>query len=67
MTMDVSSSRDRQGGYAVGGGLSSGQFVDMEGGVKSEQDLIIRYRQMSLIQKLTWQLMISSKQSLTTI
>ena len=38
-----------QGGYAVGGGLSSGQFVDMEGGVKSEQDLIIRYRQMSLI------------------
>ena len=38
-----------QGGYAVGGGLSSGQFVDMEGGVKSEQDLIVRYRQMSLI------------------
>ena len=38
-----------QGGYAVGGGLSSGQYLDMEGGVKSEQELIIRYRQMSLI------------------
>ena len=38
-----------QGGYAVGGGLSSGSYVDMEGGVKSEQDLIVRYRQMSLI------------------
>ena len=38
-----------QGGYAVGGGLSSGQYLDMEGGVKSEQDLIVRYRQMSLI------------------
>ena len=38
-----------QGGYAIGGGMASGQFVDMEGGVKSEQDLILRYRQMSLI------------------
>ena len=56
-----------QGGYAVGGGLSSGQFVDMEGGVKSEQDLIIRYRQMSSFQKLTWQLMISSKKQFLTM
>ena len=38
-----------QGGYSIGGGMASGQFVDMEGGVKSESDLIVRYRQMSLI------------------
>ena len=38
-----------QGGYAMGGGMAQGTFVDMEGGVKSEQDLILRYRQMSLI------------------
>ena len=38
-----------QGGYAIGGGMAQGTFVDMEGGVKSEQDLILRYRQMSLI------------------
>ena len=49
MTMEDQVLEIGQGGYAVGGGLSSGQFVDMEGGVKSEQDLIIRYRQMSLI------------------
>ena len=36
-----------QGGYALS--QSSGSYVDMEGGVKSEQDLIVRYRQMSLI------------------
>ena len=38
-----------QGGYAIGGGMAQGTFLDMEGGVKSEQDLIVRYRQMSLI------------------
>ena len=38
-----------QGGYAIGGGMAQGTFVDMEGGVKSEQDLILRYRTMSLI------------------
>ncbi len=40
-----------QGGYAAGfgGGMAQGTFLDMEGGVKSEQDLILRYRQMSLI------------------
>ena len=38
-----------QGGYSIGGGMAQGTFLDMEGGVKSEQDLIIRYRQMSLI------------------
>ena len=38
-----------QGGYAIGGGMAQGTFLDMEGGVKSEKDLILRYRQMSLI------------------
>ena len=38
-----------QGGYSIGGGYAQGTFLDMEGGVKSEQDLIIRYRQMALI------------------
>ena len=38
-----------QGGYSIGGGYAQGTFLDMEGGVKSEQDLIVRYRQMSLI------------------
>ena len=38
-----------QGGYSIGGGMAQGTFLDMEGGVKSEQDLIVRYRQMSLI------------------
>jgi len=38
-----------QGGYSIGGGMAQGSFIDMEGGVKSEQDLIVRYRQMSLI------------------
>ena len=38
-----------QGGYAIGGGMAQGTFVDMEGGIKSEQDLILRYRTMSLI------------------
>ena len=38
-----------QGGYAVGGGLSSGQYLDMEGGVKNEADLVTRYRTMSLV------------------
>ena len=38
-----------QGGYAIGGGMAQGTFVDMEGGVKSEKDLILRYRTMSLI------------------
>ena len=49
MTMEPQVLEIGQGGYAVGGGLSSGQYLDMEGGVKSEQELIIRYRQMSLI------------------
>ena len=30
-----------QGGYSIGGGYAQGTFLDMEGGVKSEQDLII--------------------------
>ena len=38
-----------QGGYSIGGGMAQGTFLDLEGGVKSEQDLIVRYRQMSLI------------------
>ena len=38
-----------QGGYSIGGGMAQGSFIDMEGGVKSEQDLILRYRTMSLI------------------
>ena len=31
-----------QGGYAIGGGMAQGTFLDMEGGVKSEKDLILR-------------------------
>ena len=38
-----------QSGYSIGGGYAQGTYLDMEGGVKSEQDLILRYRQMSLI------------------
>ena len=45
----ASSSRNRTGWLCSRWGLSSGQYLDMEGGVKSEQELIIRYRQMSLI------------------
>ena len=49
MMMEASGSRNRTGGYSIGGGYAQGTFLDMEGGVKSEQDLIIRYRQMALI------------------
>ena len=38
-----------QSGYSIGGGYAQGTYLDMEGGVKSEQDLILRYRQMALI------------------
>ena len=38
-----------QSGYSIGGGYAQGTYLDMEGGVKSEQDLILRYRTMSLI------------------
>ena len=36
------------GGFAATGGVI-GQFVDMEGGVKNEADLVTRYRTMSLV------------------
>ena len=36
------------GGFAATGGVI-GQFVDMEGGVKTEADLVARYRTMSLV------------------
>ena len=36
------------GGFAATGGVI-GQFVDMEGGVKTEADLVSRYRTMSLV------------------
>ena len=42
-------SRDAgMGGFASTGGVI-GQYVDMEGGIKSEADLVKRYREMSLI------------------
>ena len=36
------------GGFAATGGVI-GQFVDMEGGIKTEADLVARYRTMSLV------------------
>ena len=36
------------GGFAATGGVI-GQFVDMEGGIKTEADLVSRYRTMSLV------------------
>ena len=36
------------GGFAATGGVI-GQYVDMEGGVKNEADLVTRYRTMSLV------------------
>ena len=36
------------GGFAATGGVI-GQFVDMEGGVKTEADLVARYRTMALV------------------
>ena len=36
------------GGFASTGGVI-GQYVDMEGGVKNEADLVTRYRTMSLV------------------
>ena len=42
-------SRDAgMGGFASTGGVI-GQYVDMEGGIKSEADLVKRYREMSLV------------------
>tara|TARA_Y100001937_G_scaffold28100_1_gene40492 strand:+ start:8807 stop:10318 length:1512 start_codon:yes stop_codon:yes gene_type:complete len=42
-------SRDAgMGGFASTGGVI-GQYVDMEGGIKNEADLVKRYREMSLI------------------
>ena len=36
------------GGFAAtGGGI--GQYVDMEGGIKNEADLVARYRTMALV------------------
>ena len=36
------------GGFAASGGVI-GQFIDMEGGVKTEADLVARYRTMALV------------------
>jgi hypothetical protein len=36
------------GGFAATGGVI-GQFIDMEGGIKTEADLVTRYRHMSLV------------------
>ncbi len=36
------------GGFAASGGVI-GQFVDMEGGIKTEADLVARYRTMALV------------------
>ena len=39
---------DGMGGFASTGGVI-GQYIDMEGGVKNEADLVTRYRTMSLV------------------
>jgi len=39
---------DSMGGFAATGGVI-GQFIDMEGGVKTEADLVGRYRAMALV------------------
>ena len=41
---------DRQGfgGFAATGGVI-GQYIDMEGGIKNEADLVARYRTMALV------------------
>ena len=36
------------GGFAAGGGVI-GQFIDMEGGIKTEADLVAKYRTMALV------------------
>jgi hypothetical protein len=36
------------GGFAAGGGVI-GQFIDMEGGIKTEADLVSKYRTMALV------------------
>ena len=36
------------GGFAATGGVI-GQFIDMEGGIKNEADLVARYRTMALV------------------
>ena len=36
------------GGFAATGGVI-GQFIDMEGGIKTEADLVARYRTMALV------------------
>ncbi len=36
------------GGFAASGGVI-GQFIDMEGGIKTEADLVARYRTMALV------------------
>ena len=41
-------SEQGMGGFAATGGVI-GQYVDMEGGVKNEADLVARYRTMALV------------------
>ena len=46
-TIEIGKS-DGMGGFASTGGVI-GQYIDMEGGVKNEADLVTRYRTMSLV------------------
>ena len=46
-TIEISKDQS-MGGFAAGGGVI-GQFIDMEGGVKNEADLVKQYRTMSLV------------------